>query len=261
MTTRIFIGVLVFISIVALLIAIGVDEPDRMDTFEKAVSGRSIENGAALFQGNCDRCHGVQGQGIAGVAPALSSYDFFANRLKEVGYSGSLRSYIEGTVAAGRPVKSAGWPAAMPTWGQAYGGPLRQDQIEDLTNYILNWQESAIAAGPPATPAPVSGDPVERGQAVFLGNGGCGGCHAVEGLDGAIGQVGPELTNIVTVATDRVSGQTAQEYITESILNPAAYLVEQCPIGPCADVMPKDLGTRLAQQELDDLITYLLTLK
>lgn len=261
MTTRIFIGVLVVFSVVALLIAIGVDESERMETFENAVVARSIENGAALFQGNCDRCHGVQGQGIAGVAPALSSYGFFANRLQEVGYSGSLRSYIESTIAAGRPAKSANWPESMPTWGQTYGGPLRQDQIEDLTTFILNWEESALAAGPPATPAPVSDDPVERGQAVFLGNGGCGGCHTIEGLDGAVGQVGPVLTQIASVASGRVAGQTAAAYITESIINPPAFIVDECPLGPCADVMPKDLGTRLTQDEIDDLITYLLTLE
>lgn len=261
MTTRIFIGVLVFLSVVALLIAIGSQERERMDTFENAVMARSIENGAGFFQGNCDRCHGIQGQGIAGVAPALNSYAFFATRLQEVGFAGSLRSYIEGTIAAGRPVKSANWPEPMPTWGQAYGGPLRQDQIEDLTNFILNWEESALAAGPPATPAPVSEDPVERGQAVFLGNGGCGGCHTVEGLEGAAGQVGPELTHIATVASGRVEGKTAEAYIHESILNPSAFVVEQCPLGPCADIMPKDLGTRLAQEEIDDVVTFLLTLE
>jgi mono/diheme cytochrome c family protein len=191
----------------------------------------------------------------------MNGYEFFAKRLQEVSYSGSLRSYIEGTIAAGRPVKTANWPEPMPTWGQAYGGPLRKDQIDDLTTFILNWEESALAAGPPATPAPVSGDPVERGQAVFLGNGGCGGCHAVEGLDGAIGQVGPDLTQIATIASERVAGQTADAYITESIIDPPAFLVEECPLGPCADVMPKDLGTRLAQEEVDDLITYLLTLE
>jgi len=48
----------------------------------------------------------------------LSSYGFFANRLQEVGYSGSLRSYVEGTIAAGRlssyvgEVKSRDFPTA-----------------------------------------------------------------------------------------------------------------------------------------------------
>jgi mono/diheme cytochrome c family protein len=260
MTTRIFIGLLIFMAVMALVAVVGLGEAERMETFDQAQLARSVENGATLFQGNCDRCHGVQGQGIAGVAPALSDYNFFTNRLKEVGYSGSLRAYIASTIASGRPVKTANWPEAMPTWGAAYGGPLRDDQIQDLTNYILNWQAAAIAAGPPPTPAPVSDDPVERGQFAFVGNGGCGGCHTIQGLEGAIGQVGPELTHIAA-HTDHMGGMTAEEYIRESILNPAAFLVTTCPLGPCADVMPKDLGTRLTQQEIDDLVTFLLTLE
>jgi mono/diheme cytochrome c family protein len=261
MTTRIFIGGLIFLFIAILIVAIAAGENERMDTFEDSTQARSIENGAELFQGNCDRCHGIQGQGIAGVAPPLNSYDFFTNRLQEVGYSGSLRSYIESALEAGRPVKSAEWPEAMPTWGQAYGGPLRQDQIEDLTTYILNWQEAAVASGPSVTQEPVTDDPIELGKAVFLGSGGCGGCHAIDSLPGAVGQVGPDMSQVASVAADRVAGQTAEDYITESILDPSAFLVPDCPTGPCADIMPKDLGTRLAQDELDGLVTYLLTLE
>ena len=261
MTTRIFIGGLIFLFVAVLIIVIGSGESERMELFEDSTQARSIENGAELFQGNCDRCHGIQGHGIAGVAPPLNSYDFFTNRLNEVGYSGSMYSYIESTIAAGRPVKTADWPEAMPTWGQAYSGPLRQDQIEDLTAYILNWQETAVAEGPAVTPEPVTDDPIELGKAVFLGSGGCGGCHTIDSLSGAVGQVGPDLSQIASVAADRVAGQTSEDYITESVLNPSAFLVPDCPTGPCADIMPKDLGTRLAQEELDGLIAYLLALK
>jgi mono/diheme cytochrome c family protein len=262
MTTRTFIGVLVFFFIAILVIAIALGEPDRMETFEDSTLARSVENGAELFQGNCDRCHGIQGKGIVGVAPPLNSFDFFTTRMEEVGYSGSLRSYIESTLEAGRPVKSAEWPEAMPTWGQAYGGPLRQDQIEDLTNYILNWEAAALARGPEETrePVEVSDDPIERGMGQFV-NSGCGGCHMIEGLEGAVGQVGPDLTNIATVAGTRVDGQSPEEYIRTSILNPGAYIVEQCPPGPCANVMPANYGETLATQALDDIVAYLLTLE
>jgi mono/diheme cytochrome c family protein len=262
MTTRIFIGLLVFAALLALVIGIGVGETERMETFDGAFHARSIENGAALFQSNCEGCHGIQGQGITGVAPALNSYDFFVNRLDEIGYAGSLESYIAGTVAAGRPVKSANWPAPMPTWGQAYGGPLREDQIEDLTAFVLNWQGAAVAAGPPVTPTPgeVSEDPVERGMNDFVSKG-CSGCHTIEGLEGAVGQVGPELTHVATHAATRVEGQTAGEYIRNSILNPGAYLVQECPTGACANVMPPNFGELLTSQEIDDLVTYLLTLE
>jgi mono/diheme cytochrome c family protein len=262
MTTRILIGVLVFFFSMVLIVAIGINEPDRMDTFDASTDARSIEEGAMLFETNCIGCHGVQGRGIAGVAPALNDYNFFVNRLEEVGFSGSLRSYVLGTVAAGRPVMSADWPAPMPTWGQAYGGPLREDQIEDLTNFILNWEAEAVVAGPAATEAPgeVSEDPVERGMNFFISNG-CGGCHTVAGLDGAAGQVGPELTHIATVAAGRVPDQTAEEYIRTSIVNPSAYLVEECPTGPCVNAMPANFGERLSPQELEDILTYLQTLE
>lgn len=262
MTTRIFIGLLVFMALLALVAVVGLGESDRMESFKRAQLARSIEDGAALFESNCVGCHGIQGKGIAGVAPALNDYHFFANRLGEIGFSGSLRSYIAGTIAAGRPVMSADWPAPMPTWGQAYGGPLRNDQIEDLTNYVLNWQEAAVAAGPEATPEPVevSGDPVERGMSFFVSKG-CGGCHMIAGLEGAAGLVGPELTQIATNAVGRVEGQTAEEYIRTSILSPTAYVVPECPQGPCAAVMPQNYGEQLATQELDDIVTYLLTLE
>ena len=262
MTTRIFIGLLVFLAVLALVAAVALDEGDRMETFDKAHLGRSVENGAALFESNCVGCHGLQGKGIAGVGPALNDYDFFVNRLDEVTFSGLLESYIEGTIAAGRPVKSANWPAAMPTWSQVYGGPLRNDQLEDLTRFILNWQGTAVAVGPVATPGPVeaSDDPIENGMALFVSNG-CGACHTIQGLDGALGQIGPELTNIATAAVDRVEGQTAEEYMRTSIGNPGAFLVQECPIGPCANIMPQNFGEQLATQELDDIVTYLLTLE
>jgi mono/diheme cytochrome c family protein len=262
MTTRIFIALLVFAALLALVIVVSLGEAERMEAFDQAHLARSIEDGAALYAGNCVGCHGVQGKGIAGVAPALNDYSFFTNRLQEVGFSGSLRSYIAGALAAGRPVMSADWPAPMPTWGQAYGGPLRDDQIDDLTNYILNWEELAVAAGPEATPLPVevSADPVERGMNLFVSKG-CGGCHVIEGLPGAVGQVGPEMTQIASVAATRVDGQTAEEYMRSSILNPGAYLVPECPLGPCANVMPQNFGETLATQELDDIVTYLLTLE
>lgn len=262
MTTRIFIGLLVFMALLGLVAVVGFGEAERMDTFDKSHLARSIEEGAALFETNCVGCHGLQGKGITGVGPPLNDFHFFVNRLDEIGFSGSLRAYVEGTIAAGRPVMSAAWPAPMPTWGQAYGGPLRDDQIEDLANFILNWETTAVAAGPEATQVPVevSDDPVVRGMNLFVGKG-CGGCHTVAGLDGAVGQVGPELTHIATNAATRVEGQTAEEYVRSSIMNPVAHVVQDCPLGPCAAVMPQNYSDQLATQELDDIVTYLLTLE
>ena len=201
-------------------------------------AGRSVENGALLFEANCIGCHGVQGQGIPGVAPALNSEAFFTTRLQEVGYTGSLRSFIELTVNAGRPVGSGQYSAKMATWGQAYGGPLRPDQIQrrGLLHPELGGNGGGGRAGrhrPRRHPRRrvVSGDPVDIGKAAYAAKG-CAGCHGEPG--GAGGGIGPNLGGIATRAGSTVAGQSAEEYIHTSIVNPNAYVVPECPTGACA---------------------------
>jgi mono/diheme cytochrome c family protein len=238
----------------------------RMADQEANWAGRAIENGALIYEANCVGCHGVQGQGIPGVAPALNTAAFFTTRVQEVGYTGSLRSYIESTVNAGRPVGSGQYSVKMPTWGQTYGGPLRPDQIRDVASYILNWEARAtgaegaggeVAATP--TPAVVSGDPVEVGKATYSAQG-CVGCH---GEPGGAGIIGPNLGGIATRAGSTVAGQSAEEYIRTSIVNPSAYIVAQCPTGACASpsAMPATYGQTLSPEQLDGLVQYLLTLE
>lgn len=66
------------------------------------------------------------------------------NRPQNVLWSGTLESFILTTLIHGRPVSNNYWPigssgAGMVAWSQTAGGPLRMDQLEDLTAYILNW--------------------------------------------------------------------------------------------------------------------------
>src|SRR4051812_24517356 len=172
-----------------------------MAAFDKEFSGRAIEDGAMLFAANCSKCHGADGRGLVGTAPALKSpllfgFDFFAdihkqrealtaeqglttttqarkdeitkaladldtqetqrkasiqaaiakgydpdkfNRLVNLGWSGSLHNYIYSTVFSGRPNSATYWPNPMPVWSQPAGGPLRIDQVEDLTQFVLNF--------------------------------------------------------------------------------------------------------------------------
>jgi mono/diheme cytochrome c family protein len=265
---KITVGILVVLGIAGAFLWVSYSDlsPNgtRMADQEANWAGRSIENGALIFEANCVGCHGVQGQGIPGVAPALNTEAFFTTRLQEVGYTGSLRSFIESTVNAGRPVGSGQYSAKMATWGQAYGGPLRPDQVRDVASYILNWEaratggEQAAAATP--TPAPViSGDPVEVGKATYTAQG-CVGCH---GEPGGAGIIGPNLGGIATRAGSTVAGQSAEEYIRTSIVNPNAHIVAQCPTGACTSpsAMPATYGQLLAPEQLDGLVQYLLTLE
>lgn len=259
---EIFLGVLLFIITTVILIIVGLNEEDRMSEFEQQQSAQNIEVGAELFENNCRGCHGLRGEGIPGLAPPLNDAHFFTRRLDEVGWQGSLEDYIISTVASGRQVSTrpdqypgAGSPA-MPTWSDKFGGPLRDDQIQSLATFIMNWEATAvgdaeIALLPTLTPsAAESQDPVVRGQAVYESSG-CGACHTLGGLSAGI--VGPPLTNIGTIAADRVADLTAEEYIHQSIVDPSAYLVEGYE-----DLMLKDFAESLSGTQLDDLVAFLL---
>jgi len=262
MMTKITVGIIALLAMATIFVLfVARDEPARLPAEEANFAARSVENGALLFEANCVGCHGVQGKGIPGVAPSLNSPEFFTTRLQEVGYTGSLRSFIEGTVNAGRPVDSGQYSAKMATWGQEYGGPLRPDQISDLASFVLNWETTAVTGEPVAaepTPTPLASDasPVEIGAAAYTAQG-CAGCH---GEPGGAGLVGPNLGGLATRAGSTVPGLSAEEYIHQSIVQPNAYVVPECPSGPCAaNLMPQTYEQTLSPAELDGLVQYLLT--
>src|SRR5579859_2703894 len=67
-------------------------------------------------------------------------------RLKEVNWGGTLQNYLESTISGGRPVSSLYFASGnpMPNWAQQFGGPLRQDEIQDVVAYVMNFQDEAV---------------------------------------------------------------------------------------------------------------------
>ena len=261
--TKITVGIVALLLMATIFVLfVAREEPARLPAKEANFAGRAVENGALIFEANCIGCHGVQGKGIPGVAPTLNSPEFFTTRLQDIGWPGSLRGFIEGTVEAGRPVGSGLYAAQMAAWGQTYGGPLRPDQIRDVASFVLNWETTAlegeVTAGPTPTPLAEDASPIEIGMAVYNAQG-CAGCH---GESDGVGVIGPSITGIASRAGDTVPGSSAEEYIRQSIVEPNAYIVPQCPTGPCAsNLMPQNYGQLLSQQQLDGLVEYLLTLE
>ncbi len=263
---EILLGIILVTLTTVVLVFYGINEEDRMEEAGESQHASAIEVGASLFESNCSGCHGSKGEGIIGLCPPLNDAQFFTTRLEEVGWSGSLEDYIISTVSSGRttstrPDEFAGQGSpAMPAWSDQYGGPLRPDQINDLSTFILNWEATAledvvIEALPTPTPSPEeANDPVARGQRVFLDKG-CGGCHTIEGL--SAGTVGPNQTMIGSIAETRLPGMSAEEYILESILDPSAFVVEGFP----DDVMPKTYNELLESNEISDLVAFLLSLR
>lgn len=82
----------------------------------------------------------------------------------------------------------------------------------------------------------------------------CSRCHSTN-TDTVI--VGPSLAGIAIRGDNRIEGMDTEIYIRNSILNPGGYTVEGFPEG----TMPSTLKDELAQEELDAVIEYLLTLK
>jgi mono/diheme cytochrome c family protein len=236
------------------------DQDSRMEGWETRQNAQAIQRGAALYEANCRSCHGLNGEGVGDLGPALNAPEFFTTRLEEVYWPGTLAEYVETVIATGRVTPTRDFYAgdgqvAMNAWSQPYGGPLRPDEIHDLTTFVLNWRATALgevtltALEIPATPAAL-GDPAQ-GQTIFMNN--CAACHRVETFND-IQFAAPDLTHIASLAADRQTGVSAEGYLRESFLIPNAYLVE-------GYAENSGCGGLLSYEQLEHLVAFLLTLK
>jgi len=363
----VLVGVSAFVGILLLTGWVAINEPARMEVFTQQYHGRSIENGAALFLNLCATCHGVDGKGTAGIAPALNNPMLFDKenpaktaqkqiddlktqqatlqtsidtyqqnvkdfatattqlksaaagsedetklktqlaslqsqiqgfdlaktqgqidelvrqindasgnltklqaqgwdpnrelRLDEVKWTGTLENYLQSTIISGRPVSALYWPRPMPAWAQVSGGPLRPDEVQDLSAYIVNFRDTAVQMSPKdvnqqfkaptegggsaaaaGTKLNVSGKAVgtnadakalaandalkggdaKAGEAKYTAAG-CAGCHVA-------GVVAPVTAGTFTRIQDerlkdpKNQGKSAEEYIAESIIHPNVYV-------------------------------------
>ena len=69
--------------------------------------------------------------------------------------------------------------------------------------------------------------------------------------------VGPSMAQIGTAADTRVSGQSAEEYLRESIVAPNDFVAE----GFAENLMPATYGSELTEEEISDLVSFLLAQK
>lgn len=282
MQIKIVIGTVAFMIAMMVLGYAALREPGRLERFTNAELGRSIEAGSEIFANNCATCHGVDGtaqecydsggnqiacQGLPLNYNALQCGEP-SQRMIDMGWRGSKHDYILTTVSAGRG-------NIMPTWSQQFGGPLRVDQVENVTNFVLNFESEALCSQPVVTYAwpelaeeflaspdvTPPGDPA-RGEELFTVTYGCVACHG--GLSGTPpAAVGPSLADIETAGATRVEGMTAEQYVYHSILYPSDFIAPECPTGPCAgppSAMPGNFASRMGEnpQDMADLLAYLL---
>jgi hypothetical protein len=215
---HLLIAALTQLFIVICLFWAALNEEGRMQLAQLGVEAKSIEHGAKLYSNYCAICHGINGLGLAGKAPALNNpqlfgHDFFPdvthqidvlyaetkkltdekyasnttdarkneidarineidktvtdldlkrktevnstldkgydpsdrsfNRLFEVGWEGTTRTFILTSLIHGRPNSGSYWPMAMPAYSkEAFAGQiLERYELDDLTAYIMNWDK------------------------------------------------------------------------------------------------------------------------
>lgn len=97
--------------------------------------------GAVVYRLNCTACHGDQGQGRFGKPLAKA----WPGIQPEVFVSQVIREGVSGTT--------------MPAWESAQGGPLSDDEVVDVTAYVLSLPPVVTSATPPALPVegPITG--------------------------------------------------------------------------------------------------------
>jgi mono/diheme cytochrome c family protein len=281
MQIKIVIGTVAFMIAMMVFGYSALREPARLERFTNAELGRSIEAGAEIFANNCVTCHGAD-------ATAQTCFDTAGNqiacqglplnfngllcgdvsqRMTDMNWRGTKHDYILTTVSAGR--------GAMPTWLDQFGGPLRPDQVQNVTNFVLNFESETLCTQPVTTyewpetaeeflaseDVTAPGDPA-RGEELYNVTYGCSACHG--SLDGsAPATVGPSLANIATEGNDRVGGWDALQYVYHSILYPSDHIAPDCPTGPCAgppSPMPSNFGSRMGEnpQDMADILAFLL---
>ncbi len=83
---------------------------------------------------------------------------------------------------------------------------------------------------------------------------GCITCHS---LEPGVVLVGPSHSDIGTRAQTAVEGQSAEDYLRESIVEPNAHITE----GYTEGVMYQTYGEELTNTQINDLVAFLLTLE
>jgi mono/diheme cytochrome c family protein len=136
-------GVALTVFLAVLLPFLYLREPVRQRSAASKELTESVRLGRATFEEFCSRCHGDQAQGdvvkryvTPGVKGAKPT-DYPAPDLREIHSRNpgkDVGAVAWEAIQKGRP------PSPMPTWGLRYGGPMNDQQITDLVNYLLSIQ-------------------------------------------------------------------------------------------------------------------------
>jgi putative heme-binding domain-containing protein len=243
---------------ILLILAVGGQPQSQARQYPQA----DIEAGAALYASQCATCHGPGGNSVGGV-------DLASNKFRRAVSDQDLMNLVTtGIPDSGMPSRS-----------------FSQDELVRLVAYLRNMRNPSGGSGTRAN--------ASRGGEIFAGKGGCLGCHR---LKGSGSHAGPDLSSIATrrpsnlIRQALIDPRSALIPINRPVravtkegrvvngrrLNEDTFTVqigdEEGRLVSLAKAelreytiqttarMPSYQG-KLTAEELDDLVSYLLTLK
>jgi mono/diheme cytochrome c family protein len=159
MEKKIFLAMILTVGIAAFLSIYWLFEPHRVKVEAEKLRSEAAEKGKSLYLTHCARCHGKTGGPQKGIRAINSK-----NYLKAVDDT-VLYKIIE------RGIPRTG----MVALGEKEGGPLNQEQINQLVAFIRGWEKTAPAL--PEESAPKERPVFIHEEVAYAGSESCIGCH------------------------------------------------------------------------------------
>ena len=211
----------------------------------------------------CARCHGAKAEGGAATfllppsqpGDLAKTVSWTAPSLNDVLLRFSTDTVTQ-IITYGRP----GTP--MPAWGLAGGGPLPDQPIEDLVNYLQSIQikpEEAMKINTAKAEQILKGNPgISEGQALFMAA--CARCHTKgwsygqPDVMGGGGAFGPNLTNGVELRQfPPLAGGVAKH--VEFVTTGSGFQKPYGSQGIGSGRMP-GFGQELSARQIDEIVLY-----
>ena len=139
----------------------GVGNTSRLAAEASVQQVTAIAAGEQLFEANCARCHGPQGQG--GIGPPLNDQGKLYNAVTAAGAPGPGHlnpNYIRNVLTVGGRYVCGDPNSLMPVWSDVNGGPLNYVQVNDLIAFITAGKDQSWVYQPVASPGQTPGPAV-----------------------------------------------------------------------------------------------------
>ncbi len=224
----------------------------------EGLSGAALD-GQTTYLRFCAVCHGPNGEGVETLGRALRQNQFISDLSDK-----NLAEFLKQGRSNDDPLNETGIEM-LPYGGQPY---LTDDELSNIVAYLrfINAGETLPqVALEQEDHTDDDDDPMhlameaEAFAIIDEITPRCFACHFISERGNKNGP-GPSLNGLNERAESRIPGMSAEDYVRQSILDPGAFMVEECPRGPCVDVMVKNYHEKIAEEDLDTLVNFLLSL-